>query len=192
MNATTTTKRTSRRKHDFYPTPAWATLELLKRVNIAGTVLECCSGDGAIASELSWLTKIDLYTNDIDKQRNTDSYWDATTSIAWDLMQHDFKKIDWCITNPPFSHAHLVLPLAYSYSKIGVAFLLRLSYLEPCHNRSAWLVEHPPSKIIVLPRISFTGDGKTDSVTVAWLVWIKEIKEQSIEIVSPAQVFTTN
>jgi hypothetical protein len=27
--------------------------------------------------------------------------------------------------------------------------------------------------MLILPRISFTGDGKTDSVTVAWVIWDK-------------------
>jgi hypothetical protein len=50
---------------------------------------------------------------------------------------------------------------------------LRLSYLEPVRNRGAWLAAHPPTGLIVLPRISFTGDGQTDTVTCAWMVWDK-------------------
>jgi hypothetical protein len=48
-----------------------------------------------------------------------------------------------------------------------------------------WLAEHPPTKLIVLPRISFTGDGKTDSVTCAWYVWERGEHVQSLEIVPP-------
>ena len=51
--------------------------------------------------------------------------------------------------------------------------LLRLSYAEPCLNRAEWLKAHPISHLIVLPRISFTGNGKTDNVTCAWFVWDK-------------------
>jgi hypothetical protein len=49
-----------------------------------------------------------------------------------------------------------------------------MSYLEPVENRGVWLNEHPPTTLIVLPRISFTGDGKTDNVTCAWMVWRKD------------------
>jgi hypothetical protein len=35
-------------------------------------------------------------------------------------------------------------------------------------------MEHSLSKLIVLPRISFTGNGKTDSVTCGWFIWIKD------------------
>ncbi len=67
-------------------------------------------------------------------------------------------------------------------ARVGVAFLLRLSYLEPCWDRADWLVQHPVSKLIVLPRISFTGDHKTDSVTCGWFVWVKGGTEQQIEV----------
>lgn len=51
--------------------------------------------------------------------------------------------------------------------------LLRVSFLEPCNDRAEFLAAHPP-RLFVLPRISFTGDGKTDNVTCAWYVWDKE------------------
>jgi hypothetical protein len=60
--------------------------------------------------------------------------------------------------------------------------LLRLSYLEPTEDRGAWLNSHPPTDLIVLPRISFTGNGKTDSVTCAWIVWRKQCNTQRIAI----------
>ena len=47
-------------------------------------------------------------------------------------------------------------------------------------DRGAWLNEHPPTTLIVLPRISFTGNGKTDSVTCAWMVWEKNAITQRI------------
>ena len=28
-----------------------------------------------------------------------------------------------------------------------------------------------PSHVMVLPRVSFTGDGRTDNVTSCWIVW---------------------
>ena len=52
-----------------------------------------------------------------------------------------------------------------------MAFLLRLSFLEPTLTRREFLRANPPKRVIVLPRISFTGDGRTDSVTCAWLIW---------------------
>ncbi len=62
------------------------------------------------------------------------------------------------------------------------------SVLEPCEGRGAWLAAHPPQALIVLPRMSFTGEGKTDSVTCAWVVWAREAEGQWIEIVNSGAV----
>lgn len=83
----------------------------------------------------------------------------------------------WVVSNPPFNQAPLIVPLAWAYAEIGIAMLLRLSFLEPVKNRGLWLNQCPPTELIVLPRISFTGDGKTDSVTCAWMIWRKGQQE---------------
>lgn len=164
-----------RRKNDFYPTPAWATEELIRRVPIYGGILECCAGDGAIADVLASMSGVKVWRNDIDPTMpRLDFMADAAESDSWDLFhQGDF---DWTVTNPPFNQAAQIVPLAYEHSIFGIAILLRLSFLEPVEDRGAWLNEHPPTTLIVLPRISFTGDGKTDSVTCAWMVWEKRKK----------------
>jgi hypothetical protein len=97
--------------------------------------------------------------------------------------------IDWIVTNPPFNVAAQIVPNAFNHAVKGIAMLLRLSYLEPVEDRGAWLNSHPPSDLIVLPRISFTGDGKTDSVTCAWMVWRKNATQQRI-IVAENPKFT--
>lgn len=157
-----------RREHDFYPTPTWATKELLKRAPfIGGSVLEPCVGYGAIADPLREHRYVEaLRTNDLDRQWAADSHEDATDPRWWATMRPD-----WVITNPPFCDAHLIVPLAFKHAVSGVAMLLRITYLEPCEGRSAWLAEYPPDGLIVLPRISFTGDGHTDSATCAWMIW---------------------
>ena len=169
---------TPRRKLDQYFTPASATQKLLKHVFIGGNVLECCNGDGAISRVLRLSRNIDrVYTNDIDPALEADWHTDATDSTQWK------GDADWIVSNPPFNQAAQIVPLAYDHAGFGIAMLLRLSYLEPCKNRALWLREHPPTTLIVLPRISFTGNGKTDNVTCAWMVWNKRALTQEIIIV---------
>lgn len=172
-----------RRKNDFYPTPDWATKELLKYVEIRGNVLECCAGDGAIADALgSQGSPVEgVWRNDIDSHwADLDFAADASDPRSWDSFHaRDF---DWTITNPPFNQAAQIVPLAYAHSVVGIAMLLRLSYLEPVEDRGAWLNQHPPTDLIILPRISFTGNGKTDSVTCAWMAWRKHCNTQRIVI----------
>lgn len=164
--------KSTRRKNDFYPTPSWATDVLLQNVKIGGVVLEPCAGDGDIVNVLLKEPKENIenvWTNDIDVDRGGSHYnEDATKQTLYDI--HD---VDWIVTNPPFNCAQQILEKAHKNSLYGVAFLLRLSFLEPTYERGPFLAENPPNKVLVLPRISFTGDGKTDSVTVAWLIWDK-------------------
>jgi len=169
-----------RRKNDFYPTPSWATAILLKHVSITGTILEPCSGAEDIANELRRHNEV--WTNDIDRSHTADSYYDLTDPVSWGKLPD----CDWVVTNPPFNIAPIAIPAAYEKARLGVAMFLRLSYLEPCQNRAEWLDAHPPTKLIVLPRISFTGDGRTDSCTTAWMIWDKRESAQAEIIVVPS------
>lgn len=185
----------SRRQHDKYFTPQSAILELPILVPFSASeglhVLECCSGRNDIADALvstmqspasiadalsgvGGATGV-VWTNDLFPSSDLlnalpDFALDASLPSSWE----QFPVVDWVVSNPPFSIAHEIVPLALEHARVGVAMLLRLSFLEPVKNRVSFLQAHPPTAITVLPRISFTDDGKTDSVTCAWLVWHKD------------------
>jgi hypothetical protein len=158
----------SRIRNDFYPTHKSLTHELLKRVEISGKILECCSGDGAIASLF-----LDCISNDFHPSNGYEQNFrlDASDPESWKC----WLPIDWVVTNPPFSLAPSILPLALENARVGVAALLWLSYLEPCANRAQWLQECGDflSNLIILnPRPKFRSDTRgSDNVTVAWYVW---------------------
>lgn len=165
-----------RRENDFYPTPARATEVLLEYVpelayrSIAG-FFEPCAGDGAIArvlEEACKTTKVgEVVAADIDAAQTYPKYLcDARTVKVLRRLKRHYT----VITNPPFNQAHEIVS-NFVDQKLVCAFLLRLSFLEPTEKRGPWLAEHPPDRVIVLPRISFTGDSKTDSVTCAWMCW---------------------
>jgi hypothetical protein len=153
-----------RRKLDFYPTPSWASDVLWQAVRPFQWA-EPCVGRGDLITdrnrnELEW-------TNDVDPDRDAVYHLNACHPSAWDV----FPRVPWIVTNPPFRMADRILTLARQHATVGVALLLRLSFLEPTDDRVHTLTKAPPDRLIVLPRISFTGDGKTDSVTCAWMVW---------------------
>lgn len=166
---------------DFYGTPEGATKSLLTRVSISGSILECCDGAGAISSVLAAEEGISrIITNDLYPTREgKDFYLDATAPASW----RSFPAVEWVVTNPPFALAPRIIPHALNHASVGIAMLLRLTYLEPCENRAGWLERNPPSNLIVLPRISFTMDGSTDNVTAAWMVWLRAKPASSIAIV---------
>lgn len=164
-----------RRNLDFYPTPEWATNTLLDLVDIDGPVLECCSGENDIANVLA-VRGNHVFTNDIDLSRPSDWHFDATDPRVWTCREEE--RFDWVITNPPFYYAPAIIPLAYAHARVGIAMYLRITYLEPTQKgrrsrRGHWLAANPISDLIVLPRLSHTGDGKTDFATCAWMIWDK-------------------
>jgi len=161
-----------RRELDQYFTPEWAVDKLMEHLKTWGImksprILEPCSGKGNISSAIR--KKFDcVITNDLDPSMPADYFQDATRADLYREVVPDL-----VITNPPFSQALEVVQHSVESARIGAAILLRISFLEPTKARGPWLAKNPPSKIVVLPRISFTGDGRTDSVTCAWMIWDK-------------------
>ena len=156
-----------RRANDFYPTPAAATLALLKSEvgpKIKGFVLEPCVGAGDMARLLTSEDRT-IITADIDTQ------WPA--AFHEDARYAKVEGVDWVVTNPPFNCALEILKNLLPQANRGVAMLLRVTFLEPTIERGSFFVDAPPSKIIHMPRVSFTGDGKTDSAHAAWIIWDK-------------------
>lgn len=173
-----------RRANDAYYTPGWMVRSLIRHspLPLVGyphepvpdlRIFEPCAGDGAIANELRTAGYRHVWTNDIDDSLNTDQHFDAAD--PWPLS---LPAMAWVISNPPWAMPKngrplpvLILQESLKVSAIAVTLLLRITFLEPTANRGAWLQDNPPDQIIVLPRYSFTGDGKSDSATAAWMTW---------------------
>jgi len=157
-----------RNEFDYYPTPGFMTRSLLHfHPAIAGSqVLEPCSGGDAITTVLRAAGCV-VATNDIDRRHPAMTHWNAELAEYWGMWAPE---VDWVITNPPFNVALPILQHAVAHAKIGVAFLLRKTFLEPTDDRGPWLQVHPPTRAIGQPRYSFRGSG-SDSVSCDWYVW---------------------
>ena len=155
---------------DFYETPAWQTRVLAHHVSIEGHCYEPCVGNGAIPNALDdgrRLGKRYWRLNDIDPHWPADTHLDATTPEAWTAPQ-----VDWVVSNFPFGVATPIVKHAHRIARVGVAVLLRLSWLEPTADRREFLGDCPPDLLIVLPRTRYNPNSKSvDSVTTAWMVW---------------------
>src|SRR5574341_517790 len=186
---------TGRRVLDYYPTPRWMVDHLLDRLyppvpaNRAGgppayllpghRVLEPCVGAGNITNALrDRIPRVDVRTNDLDPKWPADWHFDATKPQGIWLRD----RYDWIITNPPFSAATEIVPKAVEVARVGVAMLLRITWLEPCEDRAQWLAKNPPKWQLVMERTSFRANGSTDSATSCWFVW-SELLEPRIEVI---------
>ena len=179
--------------NDFYPTPQGITELLLDYVTLCNPIIEPCAGHNAITKvledsnyvvhpyDLTWFDTGGFSTSD------------ATQELFWSERKKAHA-IYWTVTNPPFSLAEKIIPLAYEYSEVGIAMLLRLSYLEPTKGRADWLKEHADNlyKVIpVNPRVRFRADTKgTDSITCAWFCWSKYHSWHKLGLSSPFSFVT--
>jgi hypothetical protein len=179
--------RTARRQFDAYYTPEAAIRALIDDIKgeLTGPILDPCVGDGAILRAfLPTCAVREWMTNDFDVRVRADTHRDASTDAYWEELHDGPACPDWVITNPPWSQASEITSRAIVTARCGVAMLLRLSFLEPTRNRE-WISRTPPDRVIVLPRISYTTDGKTDTVTSAWMIWCRDyLSKTGIRIVS--------
>lgn len=162
-----------RAKLDLYETPPHYINALLDVIDIHGRVYEPCAGKGAIADALRKVGAVrSVITNDIDPRREADLCQDARGIHAWPNLY----KFDWIVTNPPFLHEQAILTHAL-HTCSNVAFLARLSFLEPTKDRTAFWAEYRDrlAHLIVLTRYSFRRNDKgqrgSDSQTCCWLVF---------------------
>lgn len=157
---------------DLYETPAWMIASLLAHhpIDRASVILEPCCGAGSIVRALQASGCRRIITNDLDERHEATRHRDATSLLFWEM--ETIAHVDWVITNPPFACAMPILEQACLVAKVGVAFLLRKTFLEPTERRGPWLSMHPPTNMIGLPRHSFRGTG-SDSVSTDWYIWRK-------------------
>lgn len=164
-----------RRRNDLYETPKLLLDCLFDNFKLDVkylTIFEPCNGNGAISNEL---TKLGYKVITADLYEICHYPMDARNSKAWSSIKarNDLfpkHEIDVVITNPPFTSAEEIATQAISHSTV-VCLLTRLSFLEPTKSRDKFWQLHPPYKVIVNPRTSFTNDGKSDSMTTCWVIW---------------------
>ncbi|MBD2019392.1 hypothetical protein H6F43_04235 [Leptolyngbya sp. FACHB-36] len=184
--------KTERVPYDFYSTPNGVVQSLLERVSIAGRVMEPCAGDGAIAKHFIDKNFADCFTNDVHVYEgfDCDCHLDAANGDSWEIFSSQ-GEIDWVITNPPYGNdlPIQILSHAWNHAQVGVAFLVRLSFCEPCDSRREWLQSHSDqlTHLITLnPRPKFRKDvAGGDQVTVAWMVWQKNFSWEALGVHCP-------
>ena len=156
---------------DRYYTPAWPTESLLARLPLRETdlILEPCAGQRGIARVLERHGH-QVITGDLDPGAPVDHHWNwAMAKLHPERYRERIgRDVDWIITNPPYGVAEAIVRASLTICP-QVAVLLRLTWLEPVPSRQDLL--DSLARVVVTPRVSYTGDGSTDSTGSAWFIW---------------------
>jgi len=158
-----------RETQDFYPTPSYATLELLKREKFEGSIWECACGDGAISKLLPQNNKI--ISSDIINR----GYGETEVDFL-----NTYKQVNNIVTNPPYKLAQEFIEHALKCADKKVIMLLKLNFLEG--QKRYKLFKDTPLKTVYVfsKRLSFDkGDEKSKGnglLAYAWYVWEQGFK----------------
>lgn len=177
-NFSTNNASGKRKESDYYATPYELTRRFLDRWNIDKSflILEPCFGE---ANAIVKVLQEKGFTNIVSHDLNIDGI---------DFLKYN-EKVDYLITNPPYSLAYEFIQKAKIITDKQFAMLLPLSYLHGKKRYdNIWLDQNFPLKeIYVFTRYPMLGeelrdDGKmnTGMMVYAWFVWDRHYKESPI------------
>jgi hypothetical protein len=164
LNNLAGSSKKKREEDDFYPTPDYATIELLKKEKFSGEIWECACGNGAISKILEKeypVISTDLYDR---------GYGHPDINFL-----ESFLDVDNIITNPPYKYAQEFIEHGLSFTRYKVAMLLKLNFLEG-QKRNAFFASTPLKTVYVFSkRLSFDKGGEKGKgaglLAYAWYVW---------------------
>lgn len=179
-----TNRGRERNKYDYYVTPKNEVRKFLKvflqNNEIKGNILDPCAG-GDLNHGMTYPEAINEIIKDC-KVKTLDIRPDSRAEYKnIDYLKTDISELiegykpNAIFTNPPFNLAMDFIKKALEeVNENGfVIMLLRLNFLGS-ESRNTWLKNNMPYEIYVhSKRMSFTGDGKTDSIEYAHFIWKK-------------------
>lgn len=200
---------------DDFPTPCWGTRALMEhvikpRALTRGRVQEpaCNRGymvralrdyfDSVYASDIfDYTTGPTLYVQD----RVVDFLWAGTQSPVLEINPPD-----WVITNPPFKLAEQFIAQAREVARVGVAMLVRTSFLEGGGRYERLFSVNPPSIIaqfaerLILtkgivrdPNLEYWDEETqkmrrpSTATAYAWLIWVRDLAPQPFQWIPPCR-----
>ena len=177
-----TNRSNARQSHiaDYYVTPIDKIMEFLNEFDKCDDtfkkdikILDCCAG-GSDSHPMSYPEALKRFG--VSSVDTIDIREDSLAAIKGDYLEIDCKgKYDVIITNPPFNISRSIIDKALDDVTEGgyVIMLLRLNYLGGKVRKDLWESHMPKYIFTYSRRLSFTDDGKTDSVEYAHYVWKK-------------------
>jgi hypothetical protein len=158
-----------REKDDFYPTPAYAVEELLKRELFIGNIWECACGEGDI-SEVFIKKGFQVHSTDlIDRDYGNQEDFFVSDYVA-----------DNIVTNPPYKLALEFVLKSKKQSRNKIAMFLKTVWLESDSRYEMFQDKEFPLKTVYQfsKRVSLYKNGvkmkNSGMIAYAWFVWDKD------------------
>lgn len=160
---------------DFFPTPPWATRALCEEMAFDYAdeppkgVWEPACGMGHMARPLAEYFET-VHASDVHDY--------GFGEVDDFLFPGTERKADWIITNPPFKLAEQFAATAIKRADVGVALLVRTTFLEGVGRWERLFNVHKPgyvfqfSERVPMHKGRLLKDGST-ATAYAWIVWIK-------------------
>jgi len=171
-----------RHESDYYVTPIKAIIDFLKEfskkepnVFSDGIILDpCAGGDGT--NPMSYPFALRRFGVSKDRIETLDIRSDSPAKYHEDFLcwTHPWQ-YDIIISNPPFILAMEFIKKSLDIVSDGgfVVMLLRLNFFGSKKRKPFWEEHMPKYAFVHNARMSFTSDGKTDSIEYMHAVWQK-------------------
>ncbi len=180
-------------KVQYFPTPPWATrimLEFLKNFFPLArqSVWEPACGEGYMSRPMAEYFKTVHATDMFDYSRDIFKQ-DAVQDFLLDWPGEEEGVYDWIITNPPFELAERFIKLGLKRSRVGVAVLVRTSFIEGKTRYRDLFSKHWPSFYLQYVERVPMHQGRMDpsgttATTYCWLIWVKPDVRKKIPAIS--------
>ncbi|MFA6711207.1 MAG: hypothetical protein WCS33_00675 [Candidatus Caldatribacteriota bacterium] len=165
--------RTNSVPFDFYETPKYAVDKLLEVEKFEGTILEPCSGNGAISKVLE-ASGYQVISSDL---RPEGIYGNGGV----DIFSLEGIQANNLITNPPYGRKILdLVKHCLTLADQKICLLLRLAFLEAQSRYVFFKEENTLEKVYVFSkRVIMLKEGEPmtgSKMAFAWFIWNKQYK----------------
>lgn len=160
---------------DFYRTPAWCVDRLMEAIDLPSGPeawwLEPCAGEGDIIRAVNGYSPSPNWSVAEIREECRPALEALTNRVRIvDVLEGpQWRSFDVAITNPPFSIAMEVLEGMQKWAD-HVIILERLNFLGT-EKRARVFRGCMPDIYVIPDRVSFTENGKADSIEYAWFHW---------------------
>jgi hypothetical protein len=164
-----------------FPTPQWSTRALIEKILLPNDIPTHEMSVWEPAANRGFMVRpLEEYFGHVfaTDKFNYDDRWPVLDFLS--VSPHEVPPVDFVITNPPFNLAQEFIEKALSVAHIGVAMLVRTSFLEGKKRYENLFSQVPPTAICQfaerVPMVKGRMDkAATTATSYCWIVWLRPV-----------------